>query len=274
MTTTQVDLDRLRPVITAMVRQYGGPAHDIDDLLQETWLSLQTVKFDPDRGDWPTLCRVVARRRVHDYYRKTASNGSQCNGGKADSLEALTATQGDSAVHGCVDDDTGRVDAADELRQVLGVLHLVQDALGMDAGRVETFLRLHLVYDGDTTAASAALGVSVNSLRSLSRDVVALAQVIRAALEAPEDAPSIVATVASVPSAIGRHAPVYLGAAQRAGGVTAVDAHALARITGTPRNTVRQYWSRIRVLARAAAWAFQYKGWPAADQDQLFPGDL
>lgn len=232
MNTTQVDLDNLRPVVTAMVRQYGGTPHDIDDLLQETWLSLQTVRLDPARGDWPTLCRVVARRRAHDYYRKTASNGSQRNGGKADSLEAITDARGDSAVGGTVDDDTGRVDAADELRQVLGVLHLVQDALGMDAGRVETFLRLHLVYDGDTTAASAALGVSAHALRAASRDVVALAQVIRAALEAPDDAPSIVATVASVPIAIGRHAPAYLGAAREAGGVVQHRASVLGEGSG------------------------------------------
>ena len=88
MNTIQVDLDNLRPVVSAMVRQYGGPIQDIDDLLQETWLSLQTVNFDPSRGDWLTLCRVVARRRAHDHYRRTASHGSQCNGGKADSLEA------------------------------------------------------------------------------------------------------------------------------------------------------------------------------------------
>lgn len=216
----------------------------------------------------------MARRRVHDYYRKTASHGAQCNGGKADSLDALTAAQGDSVVGGSVDDDTRRVDDADELRQVLGVLHLVQDGLGMDPGRVETFLRLHLIYDGDTTAASADLGVSAHALRAASRDVVAFAQVVRAALEAPEDAPSIVDTAASVPSAIGRHAPVYLGAAQRAGGVTAVDAHALARITGTPFNTARQYWARIRDLARAAAWTFQHRGRRAADHDQLFPRGL
>lgn len=274
MKAIQVDLDSLRPVVAAVVRQYGGTVHDIDDLLQETWLSLQTVRFDPDRGNWATLCRVVARRRVHDYYRKTASNGSQCNGGKADSFEALTAAQGDSAVGGHVDDDTRRVDAADELRQVLGVLHLVQDALSMDTGRVDTFLRLHLIYDGDTTAASADLGVSATALRATSRDVATLAQVIRAALDAPDDAPSIVATVASVPSAIGRHTPAYLGAAQRAGGMAGVDAHALARITGTPFNTARQYWSRIRDLARAAAWTFQHLGRPAADHDQLFPGGL
>jgi DNA-directed RNA polymerase specialized sigma24 family protein len=274
MTTMEVDLDGLRPVVAAMVRQYGGPVQDVDDLLQETWLSLQKVRFDPARGDWATLCRVVARRRAHDYYRKTASIGAQCNGGKVDSLEAITAARGDSHLGGSVDDDTRRVDAADELRQVLGVLHLVQDALGMDSGRVDTFLRLHLIYDGDTAAASADLGISANALRTSSRDVVALAQVIRAALDAPDDARSILATVASVPSAIGRHAPVYLDAAQRAGGVAAVDAHALARITGASFNTARQYWARVRDLARAAAWTFQHKGHPATDHDQLFPGGL
>jgi hypothetical protein len=274
MTTMQVDLDHLRPVVTAMVRQYGGAVHDIDDLLQETWLSLQRVRFDPARGDWSTLCRVVARRRVHDYYRKTASHGSQCNGGKADSLEALTAARGDSHLGGSVDDDTGRVDAADELRQVLGVLHLVQDALGMDTGRVDAFLRLHLIYDGDTTAASVDLGVSAHVLRAASRDVVALAQVVRTALDAPDDSPSIVAAVASVPSAIGRHASVYLGRALEAGGVAAVDAHAMAKATGASFNTTRQYWARVRDLARAAAWTFEHKGHPAADHDQLFPGGL
>jgi DNA-directed RNA polymerase specialized sigma24 family protein len=274
MNTMQVDLDDLRPVVAGMVRQYGGPPHDIDDLLQETWLSLQRARFNPARGDWETFCRVVARRRAHDYYRKTASNGSQCNGGKADSLEALTAARGDSAVGGCVDDDTGRVDAADELRQVLEVLHLVQNALGMDQERVETFLRLHLLYDGDTTAASAALGVSANALRAASREVVTLAQVVRAALNFTAPAPSIVSTVASVPSTIGRHAPAYLGAAQRAGGVTAVDTHTLARATKTPFNTARQYWARIRDLARAAAWTFEHLGRPAVDHDQLFPGGL
>jgi DNA-directed RNA polymerase specialized sigma24 family protein len=273
MSTKQVDLDHLRPVVAAMVRQYGGPAQDIDDLLQDTWLSLQKVKFDPARGDWATLCRVVARRRTHDYYRKTASNGSQCNGGKADSLEALTAAQGDSAVGGSVEDDTGHVDAADELRQVLGVLHLVQDALGLDTGRVDSFLRLHLIYDGDTTAASADLGVSVNALRAASRDVVAFAQVIRSALDAPK-ASSIMATVASVPSAIGRHASVYLGTALEAGGVTAVDARVLAEATGVSFNTTRQYWARVRDLARAAAWTFEHLGCRAADHDQLFPGGL
>jgi DNA-directed RNA polymerase specialized sigma24 family protein len=274
MNTTQVDLDSLRPVVAAMVHQYGGPAQDIDDLLQETWLSLQKVRFDPDRGDWPTLCRVVARRRVHDYYRKIASYGSQCNGGKADSFEAITDARGDSAVGESVDDDTGRVDAADELRQVLGVLHLVQEALGMDTHRVETFLRLHLLYDGDTTAASAALDISAHALRASSRDVIALAQVIRAALEAPDDARSIVATVTSVPSTIGRHASVYLSAAHRAGGVTAVDARALARATGASYNTVRQYWARVRDLARVAAWTFEHLGRPAVDHDHLFSGGL
>lgn len=44
--------------------------------------------------------------------------------------------------------------------------------------------------------------------------VVALAQVIRAALEAPDDERSIVAAVANVPSAIDRHTPAYLGAAR------------------------------------------------------------
>jgi DNA-directed RNA polymerase specialized sigma24 family protein len=274
MKAIQVDLDNLRPVVTAMVRQYGGTPHDIDDLLQETWLSLQTVRFDPARGDWATLCRVVARRRAHDYYRKTASNGSQCHGGKADSLEAITDARGGSAVGESVDDDTGRVDAADELRQVLGVLHLVQDALGLTADRVETFLRLHLIYDGDATAASADLGVSTSALRAASRDVIALAQVIRAALDASDDARSIVTTVASVPSTIGRHAPAYLGAAQRAGGVSSVDARALARVTGASYNTARQYWARIRDLARVAAWTFEHLGRPAVDHDQLFPGGL
>ena len=147
-------------------------------------------------------------------------------------------------------------------------------ALGMNTERVETFLRLHLIYDGDTTAASTELGVSVNALRAVSRDVIALAQVIRAALDAPDDAPSIVATVASVPSAMGRHAAVYLGAAQEAGGVTAVDAHALATATGASFNTTRQYWAKVRDLARAAAWTFQHQRRPAADHDQLFPGGL
>jgi hypothetical protein len=271
MNTMQVDLDSLRPVVTAMVRQYGGTPHDIDDLLQETWLSLQTVRFDPDRGDWPTLCRVVARRRAHDHYRKTASNGAQCNGGRADSLEDITTTRGDSHLGGTVD-DTGRVDAVDELRQVLGVLHLVQDALGMNGERVDNFLRLHLIYDGDTTAASADLGVSAHVLRATSRDVIALAQVVRAALDAPDDVPSIVAAVASVPSAIGRHAPTYLDAARDAGGITAVNAHALAEATGASFNTTRQYWARVRDLARAAAWTFEHKGHPAVDHDQLFPG--
>lgn len=274
MNTMHVDLDNLRPVVAAMVRQYGGPIQDIDDLLQETWLSLQKVRFDPTRGDWPTLCRVVARRRAHDYYRKTANNGSQCNGGKADSLEALTAARGDSHLGGRVDDGTGRVEAADELRHVLKVLHLVQDALGMDEGRIETFLRLHLIYDGDTTAASADLGVSANTLRLASREVISLAQVIRAALDAPEDAPSIATVVASVPSAIGRHASVYLGAALAAGGVTAVDAHALAKTTGASFNTVRQYWARVRELARVAAWTLERWGRPAVDHDQLFPRGL
>ena len=173
-----------------------------------------------------------------------------------------------------MDDDTGRVDAADELRRVLEVLHIVQDALGLDAGRVDSFLRLHLIYDGGTTAASADLGVSAHALRASSRDVVALAQAIRAALEAPDNARSIVATVASVPSAIGRHAPAYLGAAQRAGGVSSVDARALARLTGTPFNTARQYWARLRDLARAAAWTFEHHGRPAVDHDQLFPEGL
>lgn len=274
MNTMQVDLETIRPVVAAMVRQYGGPIQDIDDLLQETWLSLQRVTFDPARGDWPTLCRVVARRRAHDYYRKTASNGAQCNGGKADSLEAITAARGDTAVHGSVDDDTRRVEAADELRHVLCVLHLVQDALGMDEHRVETFLRLHLVYDGDTTAASAELGISADALRASSREVITLVQVIRAALGAPDSARSIVTTVASVPSAIGRHAPAYLGAAQEAGGVTAVDAHDLAQITGAPYNTTRQYWARIRDLARVAAGAFEYRGQTASDHNLLFPGGL
>ncbi|REE05264.1 sigma factor [Citricoccus muralis] len=274
MNTMHVDLETIRPVVAAMVRQYGGPIQDIDDLLQETWLSLQSVRFDPARGDWPTLCRVVARRRAHDHYRRTASHGSQCNGGKADSLEAITAARGDTAVHGSVDDDTRRVEAADELRHVLGVLHLVQDALGMDEHRVETFLRLHLIYDGDTTAASADLGISADALRASSREVITLAQVIRAALDAPDNAQSIVATVASVPSAIGRHAPAYLGAAQEAGGVTAVDAHDLAQITGAPYNTTRQYWARIRDLARIAAGAFEYRGQAASDHDLLFPGGL
>ncbi|WMY79420.1 sigma factor [Citricoccus sp. I39-566] len=274
MNTMDVDLDRLRPVVAAMVRQYGGPIQDIDDLLQDTWLSLQSVRFDPARGDWPTLCRVVARRRAHDYYRKIASSGAQCNGGKADSLEAITAARGDSHCGGSVEDDTRRVEAADELRQVLEVLHLVQDALGMDEGRVETFLRLHLIYDGDTTAASADLGISAHALRVASREVITLAQVIRGALGAPDDERSIVATVASVPSAIGRLAPAYLGAAQRVGGVTAVDAHALAKVTGSPFNTTRQYWARVRDLARVAAWTFGHQGRPATDQDQLFPGGL
>ncbi|XKH52099.1 hypothetical protein LG284_08570 [Citricoccus nitrophenolicus] len=274
MNTMHVDLDNLRPVVAAMVRQYGGPIQDIDDLLQETWLSLQSVRFDPTRGDWPTLCRVVARRRAHDYYRKTASSGSQCNGGKADSLEAITAARGDTAVHGRVDDDTKRAESADELRHVLGVLHLVQEALGMDEGRVETFLRLQLVYDGGTAAASADLGVSAEALRTTSRQVITLAQVIRAALDAPDNARSIVATVASVPSAVGRHAPAYLGAALEAGGVTAVDAHDLAQVTGAPYNTTRQYWARIRDLARVAAWTFEYRGRTAVDQDQLFPAGL
>jgi DNA-directed RNA polymerase specialized sigma24 family protein len=118
-----------------MVRQHGAPAYDVDDLLRLTWVSLQTVSFDPDRGDWPTLCRVVARRRAYDYYRKIASHGSQCNGGKADSLEAITATRGDSAVGGSVDDDTGRVDAADELRQVLEVLHLIRPSQDWNPAR-------------------------------------------------------------------------------------------------------------------------------------------
>ncbi|GAA1123074.1 sigma factor [Citricoccus alkalitolerans] len=274
MNTMQVDLNNLRPVVAAMVRQYGGPIQDIDALLQETWLSLQSVRFDPTRGDWPTLCRVVARRRAHDYYRKTANNGSQCNGGKADSLEAITATRGDPHFGGSVDDDTRRVDDADELRHVLEVLHLVQNALGMDEGRVQTFLRLHLIYDGDTTAASTDLGISANALRASSRDVIALAQVVRAALDSTDRTPSIVATVASVPSAIGRHAPAYLSTAQRAGGVTAVDAHTLAKATGSPFNTVRQYWARLRELSRAAAWTFEYQGRPAMDHDQLFPGGL
>ncbi|WP_298043125.1 sigma factor [uncultured Citricoccus sp.] len=274
MTPTQVDLDHLRPVVAAMVRQYGGSAHDIDDLLQDTWLSLQRVTFDPARGDWPTLCRVVARRRVHDYYRRTASHGAQCNGGKADSLEVLTAARGDTAVGGHLDDDTGRVEAVDELRQVFGVLHLVQDALGMNGDRVEHFLRLHLIYDGDITAASAAIGISAHVLRASSRDVIAFTQVIHAALDASGDAPSIVATVASVPSTIGRHAPTYLGAAREAGGVIAVDAHTLATVTGTAFNTVRQYWARVRELARVAAWTFDHLGRPATDRHQLFPGGL
>ncbi|NUL44303.1 hypothetical protein F7P69_03720 [Cellulosimicrobium funkei] len=154
------------------------------------------------------------------------------------------------------------------------VLNLVQDALGMDEGRVENFLRLHLVYDGDATAASAELGISANALRASSREVITLAQIIRVALKATDDDRSIVAAVASVPSAIGRHAPAYLGAAQRVGGVTAVDAHALAKVTGSPFNTVRQHWARLRELSRAAAWTFEYQGRPAMDHDQLFPGGL
>ncbi|MFB9074318.1 hypothetical protein ACFFX0_25240 [Citricoccus parietis] len=77
-----------------------------------------------------------------------------------------------------------------------------------------------------------------------------------------------------MPSAIGRHALAYLGAALEAGGVTAVDAHDLAKVTGAPYNTTRQYWARIRDLARVAAWTFEYGGRPAMDQDQLFPGGL
>ncbi|WOO97469.1 hypothetical protein [Micrococcus terreus] len=173
-----------------------------------------------------------------------------------------------------MDDDTGRVDAADEPRRVLEVLHIVQDALGLDAGHVDSFLRLHLIYDGGTTAASADLGVSAHALRASSRDVVALAQAIRAALEAPDNARSIVATVASVPSAIGRHAPADLGAAQRAGGVSSVDARALSRVTGASYHTARQYWARGRDLARVAAWTFEHNGRRAVDHDQLFPGGL
>ncbi|MFB9073887.1 hypothetical protein ACFFX0_22875 [Citricoccus parietis] len=144
----------------------------------------------------------------------------------------------------------------------------------MDEGRVDNFLRLHLIYDGDTAAASTDLGISANALRASSREVIALAQVVRAALDSTDRTPSIVATVARVPSAIGRHASVYLGTALAAGGVTAVDAHALAKTTGASFNTARQYWARVRDLARAAAWTFERRGRPAVDHDQLFPGGL
>jgi hypothetical protein len=83
-----------------------------------------------------------------------------------------------------------------------------------------------------------------------------------------------VAAVASVPSAIGRHAPAYLGAALRVEGVTAVDTHALARVAGASYNTARRYWARVQDLARVAAWAFEHASRPATDLDRLFPGRL
>lgn len=51
-------------------------------------------------------------------------------------------------------------------------------------------------------------------------------------------------------------------------------AHALAKVTGSAFNTVRQNWARLRELARAAAWTFEYQCRPAVDHDLLFPRGL
>lgn len=263
-----VDLDALRPVVVSMVRQYGAPMADVDDLLQDTWVSLQRTTFDPARGSWSTFCRVVARRRAHDYYRSDRRGGGQTTGA-AMSLEYLPTMD----MAGWTPDDTEHVDTALELHRILRTLYAAQDALGLSRTHVDDFLRLHLLHDGDTASAAAALRMPPASLRSGCREVIARAQVIREALEAGPP-PSIVDTVAAIPAALGEHGRTYLEAAAAHGGVGSLDAHQLAALTGASYNTARQYWVRIQDLARMAAWVFQDQGRTATDHAVLFPGGL
>lgn len=231
----------------------AGLGQDTEDVISDA--AEAAVKsadlFDPDLGPVEAWVLTIAKRRAYDHVKRTVAGGrlqgrlEAAADGPDASLNVKVADFSDEVVD--------RLDGAAQARAVLGLTASLV-ANPMSFRRVAA---LWMSYQGDTTKAAAALGITPSALRDSCREVRRCAHVVRKAQEARTSGVPVTvgALLDCLPAGEGEDgvwARALSVATVRAGGFGKVTAPDLVAVTGYSLNTCRQYMVEALWLLQVA----------------------
>lgn len=252
-----------RGVVAARLKG-AGRLGDVDDVMQEVWLSISHSRgnYDPTQGPLGGWVNRIAQRRAIDHLKK----GMRV----LDVQNAVFAEQGREATSPDVAEAIVRqIDSHDEL---LVTLDLACEAMDNRIA-FERTMALILHFDEQVDVASTALGVSPSALRASRRETVRMTCVVARALAARrEGKPSTMRVLLScLPD---RHEMETAGTAEQgvtrtwihdmtiaasmAGGFDRVTPEGLMAVTSLSANTCRQYLAQTRDLLVVARTVIEY----------------
>ncbi|HRO31281.1 sigma factor [Citricoccus sp.] len=245
MSTETLDhgLEAFRGAAVNAARSLGLPLTDVDDILQDAWLSLQRVDLDPSRNSDGMVATVI-RRRAIDLARQRS---------RRETTVDLDATDLDQVTYdGPRDGDFTETFAdRDEAACLLRWLCAAYEQTGLNLDVLHTVFRIALHHDGNVPAAARTMSLTDAQARSRVREVRESAETIRAARRHADRGPVDVLTVltdlasTSPTPAPYRNALPLIEHEQRHGHLETV---AYARDHHMPHSTVRARWTTARRL--------------------------
>lgn len=225
--------------------------NDIDDVLQETFISAQKSLPNFDGQSLNAWIATIARRRAKDLVLK--ENRRMKQQGRFE-LEATSRVQ--SAVNLFEEDFSATIDSQQEATTLMGELIGYVESFVQNQAACSRALELITTYADDVSAAARAMTISEDALRACRRDFVRCAVVISRALDHRKQGskPTLQTLVSCMPGEgeSGEWVAPFVIDVLASGGFNNTDLQALMERTGMVHNTVRQYLKEAQWLMRVA----------------------
>jgi RNA polymerase sigma factor (sigma-70 family) len=231
-----------------------GLVSDVEDVLQETWISVSKARhtYDPSQGEIRSWVNTIARRRATDHLRKLTRHQAVQNAveftAQRPSLGPFNVVEASFA-----DAVDGRLDGMGRIGRVL---RMTREAMGGSAAFDRT-MRLILFEDEDVAATARKLGVSEAAVRDSRRETIRVAHVVDRSLQKRQSTqrPTMRDLLECLPQETdgqGSWAQTMGRAIARAGSFQAVNVATIQQITGWSYNTARQYMTETSWLMSLA----------------------
>lgn len=231
-----------------------GIGADVEDVVQETWISVSKARhtYDPSQGEIRSWVNTIARRRATDHLRKLSRQHAvqeavefTVRGTSPGPYDVVEASFADSV--------DGRLDLMGRFGRVL---RMTRQAMGDSAAFDRTMLLL-LFEDGDVPTTARKLGVSEAAIRDSRRETIRVAQVVDRALSKREDIehPTLRDLLECLPQETdgqGSWAQTMGRAIAQTGSFSKVNIATIQKITGWSYNTARQYMAETSWLMSLA----------------------
>ena len=252
-----------RGVVAARLKG-AGRLSDVDDVMQDVWLSISRSRanYDPGHGPLGGWVNRIAQRRAIDHLKRGMRVLDVQNAAIAEHGREATVPDVAEAI-------VRQIDSHEEL---VSTLDLAFEAMDNPVA-FERTMSLIIHFDEQVDVAATALGVSPSALRASRRETLRMACVVARALAARREGKT--ATMRVLLSCLPeRHemdapAPTDQGAghtwihdmtitASMAGGFDRVTPDSLMAVTGLSANTCRQYLAQTRDLLVVARTVIEY----------------
>lgn len=247
--------DNLRSLVASRLGQHPED-HDVDDVLQETFLSARKGLKNFDGRSLPAWITDIAKKRVIDHFRAVER---QRNAQQHLELDSTSRVQ--NSVSMVAEDFTERID--DQFAAVAQLGDLIEHVELFLKNPVKCARALELIttFADHESEASRAMGVSQDALRSDRREFVRCAMVIVRARTLRDtldgNMPTTRELAACMPGAgndreAGEWVATFVDAVLACGGFQKPDLAHIGTKTGLSYNTVRQYMKEAQRLMQIA----------------------